>query len=108
MVWWHVPVVWPLSSPQNNQNGFLGGALNLPPWFPILLLEQVDEMCYAKVGAKSLLVASLTDPESGPLFPHPTPSYGYFTHALDETFLRSPWQLRRIYEIPPSFSGNHC
>jgi hypothetical protein len=82
-------VVWPLSSPQNKYNGFLGVHQIYHQSFglPFLLSEQVDETCCANVAAESLPVAGPTNPEIGPSSPDPAPCYGYFVHALDEAFL---------------------
>jgi hypothetical protein len=48
-------VVWPLSSPQNKENGFLVGVLNLPSklWPLFRLSKKVDETCYAKAAAET-------------------------------------------------------
>jgi hypothetical protein len=68
----------------------------------------VYETFYAKVVAENLPIAGSTDPKTGPSFPHPTPGYGYFRHALDATILQSLWRLWCIYEIPPFFGRNNC
>jgi hypothetical protein len=48
--------VWPLSSPQNRQNGLFGSALNLPPKPrpPLPLLELVSRMYSKRIAADYL------------------------------------------------------
>jgi hypothetical protein len=69
------------------------------------LSKQVVRMCYAKVAAKSLPVV-LTDPVTGPSFPHLVMGYGCIKHVLDGTFLRSPRRLWCICGTLPFFGGN--
>jgi hypothetical protein len=63
-------------------------------------------MCYVNVVAESLPVV-LTDPVTGPSFPHLVMGYGCFEHVLDGTFLRSARRLWCIYGTLPLFGRNH-
>lgn len=102
--------MWPLSSPQNKQNVFLGVHWTCLQKFglPFPLSQQAVGMCYEKVAAKRLLVAVLIDHKTGPYFLHSAPGYGCFGHALDEIFGQSPWRLRCIFVTPPFFGRSRC